>query len=199
MDHLQNNILALTTKCHIASDLNISNLVFHNNAILGLKAEVECGCCSVLSGRNNWYRSRHQGLQWELYGGERPHLPRYPWSHGAELIAAREDLVFVWELGFRRVILEGEAKNVCSCIKDSTEDFTHNGSLLRDIFLSAFWFLCFDCVYVPRTCNRVAHLTLAGGSNIWIEDPLGDIWPLMFDIFRLNEFICTSKKKRNKT
>ena len=55
--------------------------------------------------------------------------------HHLELYAARAGLSFAWELGFRRIILKGDPKNVISNIKDSSEDLSYNGSILRDIFM----------------------------------------------------------------
>ena len=95
--------------------------------------------------------------------------------HRAELIAAREGLLFVWELGFQRVILEGDAKVAYSSIKENRDDFPYNGSILRDIFLYASWFDCFDCGFVPRSCNSIANFlankALAGDLEVWMEDP----------------------------
>ena len=46
--------------------------------------------------------------------------------HRAELLVAREGLIFAWDAGFRRVILEGDARNVYESIKGVEEDFSYN-------------------------------------------------------------------------
>ena len=103
--------------------------------------------------------------------------------HQAELYAARAGLSFAWELGSRRITLEGDAKNVISSTKGSTEDLSYNGFIFRDIFMFASWFDCFDYNYVPRICNEVADFlarkAFSEGLEIWIEDPPEDILPLL--------------------
>ena len=37
-----------------------------------------------------------------------------------EFLVARESLLFVWELGFRIVILERDAQVICNCIRHPT-------------------------------------------------------------------------------
>ena len=63
--------------------------------------------------------------------------------HRAKLLAAREGLIFAQDAGFCRVILEGDAQNVCKIIKGAKEDFSYNGSAIRDIVMFASWFSSF--------------------------------------------------------
>ena len=78
-----------------------------------------------LSQPNEKRISGHKRPRRELHGRICTHV-RYDCidPHKAELIAAREGLLFAWELGFRRVYLEGDAKNVYSRLKDSMEYFS---------------------------------------------------------------------------
>ena len=57
--------------------------------------------------------------------------------HRAELVAVREALIFTWEAGFQQIILEGDARNLYTCINSSDEDLSHNGSIIRDIVMYA--------------------------------------------------------------
>ena len=95
--------------------------------------------------------------------------------HRAELLAAREGIIFAWDAGFRQIILEGDARNVYSSIENSEEDLSYNGSIIRDIALFASWFYAFKCSAIPRDCNRcadfVARKAIRGNIGIWLEDP----------------------------
>ena len=42
--------------------------------------------------------------------------------HWAKLLAAREGHSFAWDVGFRQIILEGDAQNVYNNIESSKED-----------------------------------------------------------------------------
>lgn len=77
--------------------------------------------------------------------------------HRAKLIAGGEGLLFTWELGFRRVFLEGDARAVYASIKGDDEDLSHNGSILVIFFC---WLLSFLSLIVvvcqdSRKCNKV--------------------------------------------
>ena len=101
----------------------------------------------------------------------------------AELLAAKEGLLFAWELRFRRVILESDAQLVYFSIRDPKEDHYYNSAILRDISLYAS---CFDCNFVSRLCNRVAnelaHLNSSRIDHIWIQNPPEEILQLLFVI-----------------
>ena len=101
-----------------------------------------------------------------------------------------------WEMGFTRVPLEGDAKAVYGSILDSSEDLSHNGSVLGDLYLYASWFNCFDCGYVPRTYNSpadcLANMAISGGSEVWLENPPDDIVALLLadvDDFKIEMYI----------
>ena len=99
--------------------------------------------------------------------------------HRAELIEAREALLFAWDASFRRVILEGDATNVYSNIESVEDDLSYNGSILRDIVLYAIWFPSFRSSSISRERNRVAdflaHKAVRGESGIWLEDSPEDL------------------------
>ena len=95
--------------------------------------------------------------------------------HRAELLAAREGIIFARDARFRQIILEGDARNVYSSLENSEEDLSYNGSIIRDIALFASWFYAFKCSVIPRDCNRcadfVARKAIRGDIGIWLEDP----------------------------
>ena len=98
--------------------------------------------------------------------------------HRAELMAVREGLIFPWDTGFRKIILEGDAHNIYDCIKGANDDLSHNGSILRDIVMYASWFISFRSDHIFGECNKVVDFlaikALRGETEILLEDPLED-------------------------
>ena len=60
-------------------------------------------------------------------------------------LVVREGLLFAWELGFQRIIVEVDSKLAFERITGSVEDRSHNGVILRDTHARAhthmlYWF-----------------------------------------------------------
>ena len=92
-----------------------------------------------------------------------------------ELMAAKEGLHYAWGMGFTKVFLEGNSRNMIDHIKGGIEDTSSHGSILRDIFSFVSRFYKFDCGYVPQECNSVANFLALFAkleeNGIWLEDP----------------------------
>ena len=69
--------------------------------------------------------------------GKAVQLMGSPEPHRAELLAAKEAL-----LGFTRVILEGDARNVYNKIESVEDDLSYNGSIIRKILFCTHLVSC---------------------------------------------------------
>ena len=76
--------------------------------------------------------------------------------HRAELLAAKEGLIFAWDAGFHHAIMEGDAHNVYESIEYAAKDLSYNASIIRDIVMFASWFSSFKCGFIVREYNKVA-------------------------------------------
>ena len=84
----------------------------------------------------------------------------------AEATTAKEGLEFAFGLGIRAIILEGDAKLILDSFKESSVDWSHNGTILAAACSLASKFNFFKANFVPRRCNKVAN-RLAGLTNVW--------------------------------
>ena len=59
-------------------------------------------------------------------------------------------------------------------IRDSKDDLSHNGLMMRDSFMYANWYTHLDCGFIHRDCNKVAnflaHWARQGNTSIWLKD-----------------------------
>ena len=97
------------------------------------------------------------------------------YAHQFELLAVKEALNFAWSIGIRRITLEGDAKNVYSCLEEPSVDLSGNGTIIHDIILLASWFNRFKAYFVPRQCNRVVNTLCKYARHsdyVWLEDSL---------------------------
>ena len=108
-----------------------------------------------------------------------------PDPHRVELLVAKEVLLFAWEVGFTRFILEGDTRNVYNKIESAEEDLSYNGSIFSDIILCATCFYIFRSNSIPRECNTVVDFlgkkALKGESGIFLEDLSEDLFSLLLD------------------
>jgi hypothetical protein len=72
-----------------------------------------------------------------------------------ELIACLQQIQVAVDLGNGRVIVETNAQKVVKAIKNNVYDNSTVGHLIEEIkSLLNLNFLCYECVYVGRYCNR---------------------------------------------
>ena len=92
-----------------------------------------------------------------------------------ETLAARKALMFAHELGFQRVILEGDALGLIQALKSQEQNLSPLGSLVEDVKLYSNHFQRVLYSHVKRNGNSVAH-NLAKHAicipdfQVWMED-----------------------------
>ena len=74
-----------------------------------------------------------------------------------ETLAATRALEFSIELGFSKVILEGDSETVIKALQDSSPSLAPFGLLIRDAQEAANIFTCISYLRVGRNGNSVAH------------------------------------------
>ena len=111
-----------------------------------------------------------------------------PLSHNVnelEALACRRGVQFAGEIGFRKVIFEGDSSVVINALSQGSGGFASYGNTLRIssslLLISSFFF--FFC-HVKRICNVVANALAKNtkdllGIRIWLEDLPKDISPLV--------------------
>ena len=75
----------------------------------------------------------------------------------AETIIMKEGLLMAWELGFKSIILEGDAKEFHSNYETRNHDLSHTGIIMHDAIHIITWFSYFKTCYVLTHCNKVAN------------------------------------------
>jgi hypothetical protein len=64
------------------------------------------------------------------------------------------------------VSIETDARNLVRALHGTEFDRTLEGVIYRDLCLyMQLHFNSFECVYVPRTCNKAAHVLAAYGAS----------------------------------
>ena len=92
-----------------------------------------------------------------------------------ETLAATRAIEFSIELGFSKVILEGDSETVIKALQDNSPSLAPFGLLIRDAQETANFFTCISYAHVGRNGNFVAH-NLARyarhitGFFVWMED-----------------------------
>ena len=74
-----------------------------------------------------------------------------------EVLAARQALVFAKELGFDRMVLEGDSKTVIKAILGDYMDCSYMGHVLQDIKMLSSSFSFISVKHIHREGNCVAH------------------------------------------
>ena len=92
-----------------------------------------------------------------------------------ETLAAQKALMFTHELGFQRVILEGDALGLIQALKPQEQNLSLLGSLVEDVkvYLNHFQRVLYS--HVKRNNNSVAHNPAKHAIRIpnfqvWMED-----------------------------
>ena len=105
-----------------------------------------------------------------------------------EASAARRGLELALEMGFGRVILEGDSKILITALKEHTHSLANFGHIAQDIQYLASHFSSIEYTHVYRQCNNVAHLLARRAVSypqfqVWMEDvPLDIIYVLQADV-----------------
>ena len=92
-----------------------------------------------------------------------------------ETLAATRAIEFSIELGFSKVILEGDSETLIKALQDNSLSLAPFGLLIRDAQEAANFFTCISYAHVGRNGNFVAH-NLARyarhitGFFVWMED-----------------------------
>nr|POE58151.1 putative ribonuclease h protein [Quercus suber] len=91
-----------------------------------------------------------------------------------EVIATRRALLFARELGFERVLVEGDSEVVINAIKEKSLISSDWGHILRDIHALSYSFSGISFLHVKRSGNSVAHhLARRSFCNpllVWMEE-----------------------------
>jgi hypothetical protein len=67
-------------------------------------------------------------------------------------------------LGIGQLILETDALKVKQALTSELQDLSAAGTLVDELkFVTLTSFLSFECVQIPRTCNKAAHVLAALG------------------------------------
>ena len=74
-----------------------------------------------------------------------------------ETLAATRAIEFSIELGFSKVILEGDSETVIKALQDNSPSLAPFGLLIRDAQETANFFTCISYAHVGRNGNFVAH------------------------------------------
>ena len=96
-----------------------------------------------------------------------------------EVIAARRALVFAKELGFERVMVEGDSEIIIKAIKEKTLLSSVLGHILEDIHVLSGSFSSISFHHIKRMGNcvahRLAHISFCNLLLVWMEEVPLDI------------------------
>jgi len=80
------------------------------------------------------------------------------------LVACLQRVQTAVDLGIGHIILETDAQEVVRAMNSTAYDDSVVGHLVEEIkFLSRSNFISFECVHVPRNCNKAAQVLAAVG------------------------------------
>ncbi|OMO89542.1 hypothetical protein COLO4_19706 [Corchorus olitorius] len=108
------------------------------------------------------------------YAGKIDTLPD---SFATECKAALKAIQWAREMGFRRIVMEGDALTVIKKINENTTDFSPIGAYIADLKTSRCWFETCSFVHVGRQGNQAADRLANLGKTlvdeqVWIEEYL---------------------------
>ena len=98
-----------------------------------------------------------------------------------EALAARRAMEFALELGFNRVILEGDSEVICRELQDQSPSLALHGHILQDVKYLAGAFQSVKFSQTRRQGNNVAHALARraikeSNLTVWMEDVPPDIY-----------------------
>ena len=103
-----------------------------------------------------------------------------------EVLAARRALVFAKELGFDRVVVEGDSANTITSINGGLMDHSAMGHVLLDIKSLISSFSLISIQHINREGNCVTHKLARQAANVpflvWMEF----VPPDVFEVYQLD-------------
>ena len=103
-----------------------------------------------------------------------------------EVLAARQALLFAKELGFDKVVMEGDSKTVIKAILGDYMDCSYMGHVLQDIKLLFSSFSFISVKHIHREGNFVAHKlarqAIRNPFLVWMES----VPPDVLDVYQLD-------------
>lgn len=98
-------------------------------------------------------------------------------SFFVEARAYEKAIFFARDLGFKQVIFEGDSLTIINRVNSCDKDTSVLRPIIEDIKVWLGRFQNVTLVYVPRTTNEAAHVTVKEGCNLqisrfWIEKAL---------------------------
>ena len=124
-----------------------------------------------------------------------------------EAMAARKAAEFALEIGFNKVVLEGDSEIVYKDLKNNGPSLALHGRLVQDVkaLFPLFSSICFS--HVGRAGNKAAHslarrAILSQNLNVWMEDVPLDILEFrlisaFLDFLIQVQFSFSKKRKKN--
>ncbi|GMJ00600.1 hypothetical protein like AT2G34320 [Hibiscus trionum] len=110
-----------------------------------------------------------------ILGAQCLSLNRVPSSFATEVLAAKNGIILSIELGFRKVVIEGDSLTVINKLKSKEVDFSEIGAITEDSRkllrnLESYWLS-----FTRRGGNKVAHELAREQLNIaadqtWVEE-----------------------------
>ena len=84
----------------------------------------------------------------------------------AEAIACLQGIQAACTLGIGRLIVETDALKVKQALSSDDTDLSVAGGIIEELrFIISTSFSSFECVYIPRNCNKAAHVLAAVGVS----------------------------------
>ena len=103
-----------------------------------------------------------------------------------EVLEARQALVFAKELGFDKVVMEGDSKTVIKAILGDYMDCSYMGHVLQDIKLlfSSFSFISVKHIHREGNCvaHKLARRAIRNHFLVWMES----VPPDVLDVYQLD-------------
>ncbi|XP_075650103.1 uncharacterized protein LOC142620654 [Castanea sativa] len=103
-----------------------------------------------------------------------------------EVIAARRALVFAKELGFDKVVMEGDSEPIINAILGDHMDYAYMGHVMQDIKFMFPSFSIISVKHIHREGNCVAHKlarrAIRSHFLVWMES----IPPNVLDVYQLD-------------
>ncbi|KAK5784761.1 hypothetical protein PVK06_039291 [Gossypium arboreum] len=98
----------------------------------------------------------------------------------AEARACERAMVFAAEMGFMRVLLEGDSLTIIKKLNSDGEDRSVLGPIINSIHVMERQFENVSYLFVPRAVDRAAHALVMEGRHcmspcIWFHDPLKSV------------------------
>lgn len=93
----------------------------------------------------------------------------------AEAKASLQAITVVEELGFRKIVLEGDNSTVIKKINDENKDQSLLSTFIKEIKNRSTRFESFTCTFSGRAVNQAAHKIAKEGKrwpnqSVWIEE-----------------------------